>query len=61
MADVKTKYSEEDLQEFRAIIDKKIAKAEEDLAILRSSYKMMPTTELMTRHLLLNHLMKDLM
>ena len=39
MADVKTKYSEEDLQEFRAIIDKKIAKAEEDLAILRSSYK----------------------
>ena len=39
MADVKTKYSEEDLQEFRAIIDKKIAKAEEDLAILRSAYK----------------------
>lgn len=39
MADVKTKYSEEDLQEFRAIIDKKISKAEEDLAILRSAYK----------------------
>lgn len=39
MSDIKIKYSEEDLQEFKAIIDKKIARAEEDLAILRSSYK----------------------
>ncbi|RCS26285.1 TraR/DksA family transcriptional regulator [Polaribacter sp. WD7] len=39
MSDIKVKYSEEDLQEFRAIIDKKIARAEEDLAILRSAYK----------------------
>lgn len=39
MSDIKVKYSEEDLQEFKAIIDKKIARAEEDLAILRSAYK----------------------
>ena len=39
MSDVKLKYSEEDLQEFKEIIDKKIARAEEDLALLRSSYK----------------------
>ena len=39
MADVKTKYSEEDLQEFREIINKKMARAEEDLALLQSSYK----------------------
>jgi len=39
MPDVKLKYSDEDLQEFKEIIDKKIARAEEDLAILRSAYK----------------------
>ena len=39
MSDVKVKYTEEDLQEFKAIIDKKIARAEEDLALLRSAYK----------------------
>ena len=39
MAEAKTKYSEEDLKEFKEIIDKKIAQAEEDLAILRSAYK----------------------
>ncbi|PQJ80096.1 TraR/DksA family transcriptional regulator [Polaribacter porphyrae] len=39
MSDVKVKYTEEDLQEFKEIIDKKIARAEEDLALLRSAYK----------------------
>ena len=39
MSDVKVKYTEEDLQEFKEIIDKKIARAEEDLALLQSSYK----------------------
>ena len=39
MSDIKVKYSEEDLQEFKQIIDKKIARAEEDLALLRSAYK----------------------
>ena len=39
MSEVKVKYNEEDLQEFRAIIEKKIARAEEDLALLESSYK----------------------
>ena len=39
MPDVKVKYSEEDLQEFKAIIEKKIARANEDLALLRSAYK----------------------
>ena len=39
MSDVKLKYSEQDLQEFKAIIDKKIARAQEDLELLRSSYK----------------------
>jgi len=33
------RYSDEDLQEFKGIIDKKIARAEEDLASLQSSYK----------------------
>lgn len=33
------RYSDEDLQEFKEIIDKKIARAEEDLASLQSSYK----------------------
>ena len=33
------KYSDEDLQEFRDIILKKIARAEEDLSSLQSAYK----------------------
>lgn len=37
--EVKLKYSDEDLQEFKAIIDKKIARAQEDLALLEASYK----------------------
>jgi RNA polymerase-binding transcription factor DksA len=39
MSDVKVKYSEEDLQEFKEIIEKKIARAKEDLALLEASYK----------------------
>ncbi|QTE24147.1 TraR/DksA family transcriptional regulator [Polaribacter cellanae] len=39
MGDVKLKYSDEDLQEFKEIIEKKIARAEEDLALLQASYK----------------------
>ncbi|NJN50390.1 MAG: TraR/DksA family transcriptional regulator [Polaribacter sp.] len=39
MEETKTKYSESELLEFRAIIEKKIKRAEEDLAILRSAYK----------------------
>jgi len=39
MPDVKVKYSDEDLQEFKAIIDKKIERAEADLALLQSVYK----------------------
>ncbi|QOD62500.1 TraR/DksA family transcriptional regulator [Polaribacter haliotis] len=39
MPDVKVKYSDEDLQEFKEIIDKKIARAQEDLALLEASYK----------------------
>lgn len=39
MSDVKLKYSAEDLQEFKAIIEKKIARAEEDLALLKAAYK----------------------
>ncbi|QNM85408.1 TraR/DksA family transcriptional regulator [Polaribacter pectinis] len=39
MSDVKLKYSDEDLQEFKAIIEKKIARAQEDLALLEASYK----------------------
>ncbi|WP_299015587.1 TraR/DksA C4-type zinc finger protein [uncultured Polaribacter sp.] len=39
MPDTKLKYSEEDLQEFKAIINKKIARAQEDLALLEASYK----------------------
>src|SRR6056300_422218 len=37
--EAKLKYSDEDLQEFKAIIDKKIARAQEDLALLEASYK----------------------
>ena len=39
MSDIKVKYSEEDLKEFKEIIDKKIARAEEDLALLKAAYK----------------------
>jgi len=39
MAENKVRYSDEDLQEFREIILKKIARAEEDLASLQSAYK----------------------
>ncbi|APZ45981.1 molecular chaperone DnaK [Polaribacter reichenbachii] len=39
MSEVKVKYTEEDLQEFKAIIEKKIARAKEDLALLEASYK----------------------
>ena len=39
MSDVKVKYTEEDLQEFKGIIENKIARAEEDLALLQAAYK----------------------
>jgi RNA polymerase-binding transcription factor DksA len=39
MSDVRVKYAEEDLKEFKAIIDKKIARAKEDLALLEAAYK----------------------
>lgn len=39
MSDVKIKYSEEDLKEFRQIIDKKMKRAQEDLGLLKSAYK----------------------
>ena len=39
MSDVKVKYTEEDLQEFKEIINKKIARAKEDLALLQAAYK----------------------
>jgi len=39
MAEIKTRYSQEDLQEFKEIIEKKIARAEEDLTLLRAAYK----------------------
>ncbi|QTD39312.1 TraR/DksA family transcriptional regulator [Polaribacter batillariae] len=39
MPGVKVKYSDEDLQEFKEIIEKKIARAQEDLALLEASYK----------------------
>jgi DnaK suppressor protein len=39
MLEVRTKYNEADLQEFKAIINKKIARAEEDLALLKAAYK----------------------
>lgn len=39
MADNMVRYSDEDLQEFKEIIFKKIARAEQDLASLESSYK----------------------
>ena len=39
MPDVRTKYSDVDLQEFKAIIDQKIQRAESDLALLQAAYK----------------------
>ncbi len=39
MSDVKVKYTDEDLQEFKEIINKKIARAKEDLTLLEASYK----------------------
>ncbi|GFD71481.1 molecular chaperone DnaK [Alteromonas sp. KUL156] len=39
MDDVKIRYSDSDLQEFKEIIQKKIEKAEEDLRLLQASYK----------------------
>jgi RNA polymerase-binding transcription factor DksA len=39
MPDVKLKYSDEDLLEFKELINKKIARAEADLALLQSAYK----------------------
>ena len=39
MSDNIVRYSDKDLQEFKEIIDKKIARAKEDLALLESSYK----------------------
>jgi RNA polymerase-binding transcription factor DksA len=39
MGEIKVKYAEKDLLEFKEIIFKKIARAEEDLALLQSAYK----------------------
>lgn len=39
MEDVKIRYSDNDLQEFKEIILKKIEHAEEDLRLLQASYK----------------------
>ena len=39
MADNTVRYSDKDLQEFKEIIEKKIARAKEDLALLESAYK----------------------
>lgn len=39
MDDLKVRYSDNDLQEFKEIIIKKIKHAEEDLLLLESSYK----------------------
>ncbi len=39
MSDSIVRYSDKDLQEFKEIIEKKIARAKEDLALLESSYK----------------------
>ncbi len=39
MTENKVRYSDEDLSEFREIINKKIARAQEDLASLQSAYK----------------------
>ena len=39
MSDVKLKYSKEDLQEFKEIIEKKVERAKEDLVLLKAAYK----------------------
>jgi len=39
MPEIKARYSDEDLQEFKEIIKKKIARAQEDLELLEASYK----------------------
>ena len=39
MDEVKIRFSDSDLQEFKAIIEKKITRAESDLVLLQSSYK----------------------
>jgi RNA polymerase-binding transcription factor DksA len=38
MAELKTRYSDDDLQEFKEIILEKVTRAEEDLSLLKSSY-----------------------
>ncbi|WP_299062569.1 TraR/DksA C4-type zinc finger protein [uncultured Polaribacter sp.] len=39
MSDLKSKYNKEDLEEFKAIIEKKITRSESDLAMLKAAYK----------------------
>jgi RNA polymerase-binding transcription factor DksA len=39
MIENKVRYSDKDLEEFRAIIEEKIKKAKEDLALIKSAYK----------------------
>ncbi len=39
MEDIRARYSDEDLQEFKKIIEKKIARSQEDLELLEASYK----------------------
>ncbi len=39
MIENKVRYSDKDLEEFRAIIEEKIRKAKEDLALINSAYK----------------------
>lgn len=38
-ADIKVRYSDKDLEEFRLLIENKIEKARQDLDLLKSSYK----------------------
>lgn len=38
-ADIKVRYSDKDLEEFRVLIENKIVKAKQDLELLKSSYK----------------------
>ena len=38
LADIKERYTDEDLEEFKTLIEEKILKAEHDLAIIRQSY-----------------------
>ena len=39
MSDTKVRYSDKELEEFRVIIDEKISNAENDLALIESTYK----------------------